>query len=229
MEKFYKIIENEDLLKKFIYWLPELQKGEVYYLCLFARNKYCKHILDIKSDKQQLKKFTSDKRFILDKIKQLEVKYGAYIKDGKIIPQEALALYITINPRCLVKATKNSLIKFANLISEDYNGYNPHQEVLSAIQQSCRKKRYYDLDFDNADLDFVKGKAKDLINEDCLTYLKTRGGFHLLINLEKIDIKYKKNWYNNMLTLPGRDECSQSDSLIPIPGTYQGGFIPHFI
>jgi hypothetical protein len=37
----YKIILNEQKLKEFIYWLPELQNNEQYYVSLFARKKYC--------------------------------------------------------------------------------------------------------------------------------------------------------------------------------------------
>lgn len=225
----YKIIQDEQAFKNFIEWLPELAKNETYYCCLFARNKYCVEEKDkISSDKSQLKRFTTSKQFLFDKVKQLEVEVGCYKSKGNAVPQEALALYITPNPRDLIKATKNSLINFAHLITKDeYTGYNPHQEIMSEIQKSTSNKKYFDLDFDNVSIDVVKEKINGNINEDCLTYVKTKNGFHLLVEVTKIQNEFKKNWYNILTSIEGCD--IRGDNLLPVIGCTQGNFTPYFI
>lgn len=219
----YKIIQDEEKLREFIDWLPGLRPNEQYYLALFFRKKYCPIV---KSDKGQLKRFTSKKEYLYHKIKQLECELGSYKIDGINLPNDGLALYITPNPRDLELATKNSMINFANKITQPYSNYNPHQEVLSEIQKSCSRKIYMDFDFDGIYLKDFKSLLVDKINADACTFVQTRGGFHLLVKLDSIEQKYKKSWYQEIAKIEGCDV--RGDNLLPVIGCTQGGFVPYF-
>lgn len=226
----YTIITDENKLKEFIEWLPELKDGETYYYSLFARRKYTDVVFP-RGDKAQLKRGTSTKERLLQKIKQLELKVGTYEQHGVEIPQEALALYITVNPRSLIKATKNTLKRFVDLITQEYTGYNPQSEVLSQIQKAKGTTHYVDFDFDLSDRKEQK-VIQDVIfrmfiNRSAVTVLQTRGGFHLLVDPTKVEDTYSKTWYVN---IKGYDFCDVAgDNMIPVPGTSQGGYTPTFI
>jgi hypothetical protein len=220
----YRIIEDEYLLRGFIDWLPELKDDEKYYISLFARSKYCKNS-GLKNDKQQIRRTTSNKEFLYDKIKQMECEIGSYKQNGVAIPQESLVIYINPNPRSMELAAKKGVIELIKLTQEKYSGYNPYNFMLNFAQTCSKRKLFCNIDFDNVDLEQTKEKINNLINTECLTYLITRGGFHVLVEYSKIEDKYIKSWYKNIMSLDGVDV--KGDELMPIPGTYQGGFIPY--
>lgn len=203
----YQIIRDEARLQAFIDWLPELGKDEIWYVTLFARKKY---FSALKHDKAQLKRFVSRKDLLLSKIKQLQCQLGSYAQDKLEIPNEALSLYISINPRSLEQATKNALINFA----------------LNELQTTIGTRHFYDLDFDHVDLDESLIKINEVISPDHYTVLKTRGGFHLLIHINQLTEVEEKRWYS-LTKLPGCDV--KGDTLIPVPGCAQGDFTPYLI
>ena len=221
----YKIIQDEDKFQRFLDMLPETTPDEKYYLSLFARRKYDTRDESerISADKGQLRRVLASKLLIRDKLKQMEVEVGAYKFNNQPIPQNTLAVYITPNPRSMRLATRKSLVKFAELIANDNIGYNPYQEVLSQVQISKSRAIWMDFDFDMEKQPDISG----LVNPDAATWVKTRGGFHLLIELSKVEGKYKKTWHQDIVKL-GCD-VRGTDELLPIPGCCQGGFIPYII
>lgn len=235
----YKIIVDEEALRRFIDWLPELEPNETYYLCLLGRSKYVKDLgldIHIQSDKAQLKRFTSNKEMLFDKIKQLEVELGAYKLRGVQIPQEALALYITTNPRNVEKATKESIKKLVDLVTTPYSGYNPHQQVLSCIQRAKSKTQFVTFDFDIDKSVFEKDNVAEQIKQvvgyiNAVNVIETRGGFHVLVRPDLVKYDKKKSWYNEVNLIHriySSDPDSRGDMMSPVVGTYQGSFTPKF-
>jgi len=225
----YNIVKDEAALIEFIDWLPELNPDEKYYLCLFARNKYCKELTHIKSDKAQLKRIVSNKERMLNKIRQLEIVYGQYKQKEKVVPQEALALYITVNPRNMLKATVNTMVKLAQSIRDQNTEMNPHQSALSEIQKAKSRSCYVDFDVDNplADPTEIAYTTRYCCGDDVkFKIIRTRGGFHVLVDPSTIDITNKNSWYNALVLYLKPDQIG--DLMIPVPGCTQGGFIPQF-
>lgn len=220
----YKIITDKQLLLDFIDWLPELQPNEKYYFSLMARKKYCSNGI-LKSDKAQLKRFVAHKKDIYNKIQQLEIEIGNYQFNGETIPQESLALYVTPNPRCMKRGAKTLLKRLAEIVCEEnYTNINPHSEALTCIHQSRGTNHFMDFDFDSVDLNETLVQIYQYVNPSAAQPLLTRGGFHILLNLKEIEPAFKKIWYNGISKLKGCDV--RGDNLVPVVGTYQGGFTP---
>ena len=229
----YQIVKDETVLKSFIDWLPELRQTEKYYLCLFARNKYCKELTHIKSDKAQLKRFVTDKERMFQKIKQLEIEVGWYKQKHMDVPEEALALYITPNPRDMFKATVNTMVKLAQSIRDQNISMNPHQEAMSEIQKAKSRTCCIDFDIDTKGVsqdypDYLKETVYNKVGKTTeVKFLETRGGYHVLVNPETVPLEFKRTFYVSMMGIPYCDQAG--DNMIPVPGCTQGGFIPHFI
>ena len=239
----YQIIKDEKILKEFIESLPELSEDEVFYCCLFARSKYLTEeqkgaITHIKSDKAQLKRFVANKNTLLAKIRQLECPVGSYVQYKKNVPsnpvpQETLALYITINPRSLSLATRNSLKKFVEMVADNpTHSFNPSNFSISEIQRSKAKNApWFIVDIDSKEMspEEIKGYLDVVLGKTPYKILETRGGYHILISLREIDESVRKTWYNRVKEIFGEDVDQAGDIMIPVPGTYQGGWIPKFV
>ena len=203
--------------------MPELGEEEKYYCSLFSRKKYANNWPHPR-DKGQLKRFVSTKERLFSKIKQLEVKLGDYQLYDLPVQPESLALYIMPNPRDLKKATYNTIIELTELMRDGKKDINPHSIALNCIQKSVGRKHFVDFDVDYKPFDVQK--LDGLINRDCVDILETRGGFHLLVRVEQLEAKYKKTYYKGILEL---NVDQTGDQMIPVPGCYQGGFMPKFV
>jgi hypothetical protein len=216
----YRLIYSEELVKEFLDLLPDENEDEIYYLSLFARKKYCPELI-WSNDKTQLKRLTSRKKDIIKKIKQLEIDYGLYDLNSRIVPQESLVIYIHPNPRSQLKAARVLMKKLTDIICDNSKGFNVYQEALSALQKSKSKGYFIDFDIDTDKSTFDANEmVYRFINEEAVTLIETRGGYHVLIEVAKIDEKYKNTFYKNLKLYSD----VEGDCFIPIPGTIQGGF-----
>ena len=220
----YSIVRDEAAFRIFIDWLPELQENEKYYLSLFARRKYSAVVT---TDKANLKRFATDKKRMLEKVRQLECAEGTYIAKEVAVPSDALALYISVNPRCAVKASFQTIIALTESLQHDHQDLNPHSEAMTQLHKSPSRKTFVVFDVDRKDdLSKTISVTREIIGEAAPTFLETRGGVHVLINASLVDSKHK-NWYPELKKQIEPDQTG--DLLIPVPGCCQGGFVPRFI
>ena len=222
----YQVIVDLPALQAFVQWLPATAPQETFYVALLARNKYMKGagLGTFNSDRYQCKRFLATADRLVEKIRQLECAEGSYRVKHIEVPQAALALYITPNPRDMVRATHASLVKFAELIAAGSTTHNPHAEVMSQVHKSVGHKHFVDVDFDGVTPEDLVPRMAEFINLDAVQILRTRGGFHALVRLAAIDPAHVKSWYRAMMALPGVD--IKGDNMIPVPGCTQGGFVP---
>lgn len=222
----HKIIKDINILTDFINWLPDLESTEKFYIALFARKKYDDTLQTTSSDKMQLKRLLCTKENMVKKIRQLEIDEGLYHLKDRVATQKSLAIYITPNPRCMIKANKDMLIRLATAVSNQNFFHNLHAESLSCIQRSKSYAHVVDFDIDDKSVDI--SLMDSVMPSDCYDILETRGGYHILVKPFEVTTKSKyKNWHSKIKeTFP----CDiTGDQMIPIPGCTQGGFTPKFL
>jgi hypothetical protein len=225
----YELIHSYKALEEFIGILPDEQDGEQFYITLFARKKYDLSGL-LRSDKNCIKRVTARKRDIIQKIEQMEVGVGSYTYDGVTIPEECLAVYITPNPRSFHAASTHLVKGLVSKICDGRVTKNPYSEALNYLQTSCENKVYFDIDVDflrPEQLGRFKEAIANFINLDCLTFIRTRGGYHVLVKLAQISPTCK-HWHQGFAKLKFDDVgiMMNSDSLVPIVGCRQADFTP---
>jgi hypothetical protein len=233
----YKIIYNQEKLQQFIDWLPDLLPNEQYYVALLARKKYNPET-GLKADKAQLKRFISTKERLIQKIKQLELPLDLYESGNTVVSQDNLAIYITPNPRDLHQSSLVLMKEISERLIRKDEAINPNTLALNTIQTTTSRKIFFDLDIDfkvenhEEAIEKFKSDIADCINADCLTFIKTNGGLHCLINLQNINKEYQKIWHPKVsqLSCNEYDVTMNGDNVLPIVGCIQGiDFSPYFL
>lgn len=229
----YQIVADESELLNFMALLPDTTPDECYYVGLLARNKWLRDTEKSPIASQvQLKRFTATKDRLLEKLRQLECAQGAYRHKEQPIPQEALGVYISVNPRSYRRASFQLIRTIAEYLEKEQD-LNPHQLALSALQTAPARRHWFDID-----IDLVPGENREDIRDfvrqvvgEAATFIHTRGGMHCLVETAKLSPDQTKTWFNHL----SKQTRFQSgfdmigDNLTPLPGCVQGGFVPFLV
>ena len=236
--KVYRIIRDYKELEKYVDSLPDIGENFKYYISLFARKKYGGTV-GLTSDKCQLKRCVASKDRIIQKLKQMEIPIGAYTFQGKegeeevVVRQQSLVVYISANPRDMNKSAGALVKKLVGQIVDDVPIKNPQAEALSQIQ-THGKKIYFNVDIDfNGEYEIperiIKIWLRGKVNEQAYRLVRTRGGYHLLVKLDKLDRSYRATWHRSLQDveeLPMDIDLKNGDGMLPIPGCVQSDFTP---
>lgn len=232
----YPFITDQRILKQFHEeCLYPLDDHECYLMELVFRNKYMPIKYKLKNgNKSCAKKLITKNDFghFRRKILELCVPINTYEDDeGKPLDANGFALYIMINPRCNI----DSCISLAHrLVDVSELGYPSLDiEVHSQLARNRGSRRYIIIDIDpkgDDDLEEVYTKVNAILGESKTFSIVTKNGIHVLLDKSNIDKNIKNTFYNNIQLLSTEIEGEVeflSDSMTPIPGTYQGGHSPY--
>lgn len=187
-------------------------------------------------------------------VRKYEVPMDAYNSEEPL-PNDAMVIYCTLNPRHTLKAWSVLNIEVTKLMVDSALTCGEPSDKLkkidslykNALHVSRSKKKYFELDVDTKDPSVVKKiedflETNDLVNDKICT-IETHGGYHIVFDTDvlgkdgrcKIHKEFTKPEYKERTTnINGnaiyRDLVEiSSDPCCPIPGTIQGGFKVRFI
>lgn len=243
------MIIDKNQFDKFIAILPELEKDQVYFVSLSARNKYLTDeerrfygLGRTEMFARTLVRSKGDFEFAMKKL-QAELGYKT-TKNGKPIPKKAIVTYININPSSMVDAynlfKKESDHELAEMIKAYMNGKQPNfdgfkrldRKLLNCVQKSKGNRYFLDIDFDiPREKWLLMGELTsvlDLYNVSNYA-IKTKSGYHVLINREHLTKRGKdiqlhkliKNFNEEVKDKDIGEVVFNDNQMVAIPGTMQ--------
>lgn len=156
------------------------------------------------------------------------------------IPNDSLSVHFSLNPRDQV----NALVEMNTTITKDVitNGARNVPKkfdscFLSYLHASQQDPQFVDVDVSTKDVGIIQKLFKEcsIPKEAMVMSIETRDGFHFVCHKDKFPATFytkvvkspmntveNVNWKGEKTTKKYIDVLS--DVMIPIPGTYQGGF-----
>lgn len=228
--------EQIDRFQKLVY--NNFEQGQLHQVCIFARKKYGANVKNGSFTFHNLivdKASTSDTLY--RNIRKLEIPDDCYLDDiGNPFPSSCLAVYSTLAPRdghlVIQKMYEMYFDKMKeSLVNKIYPQIAFKKELRSAIGKSMLKEKersliQFDVDTKEKEaitrfIDWLKEKEIPVV-----AIVETHGGYHFIIDRKQVPNKSQGD-----LSQFKHAEISlvNSSYLIPVPGTFQGGFPVRFV
>jgi hypothetical protein len=246
------MIANKEQFDRFIDILPDLEKDEVYFVSLSARNKYLteeeRKEFSLGRTEMFSREVARDKLglyYAMDKLKaSLEYRKTA---NSKEIPSKCLVVYANINPSSTIKAYqlfKQAIDKEVNDVMQallnsrepNYEGLKKiNRELMNSIQKSRSRKCFIDIDVDlfdknidpMGDIDSIDNFLKETNTQ--YHKIKTFSGYHFLIRKDTVPDTLYRFIDSKRYSVYIKDINFNKNEMIPIPGTLQANKLVRFI
>lgn len=238
------MIKDKKQFDRFLTLLPDLEKDQVYFVSLSARNKY---LTREERDFYSLGRTEMFGREIAFSKEDLEKKITKNLvarweirttNNGKEIPEKCLVTYVNINPCSTIKAYQlfssemdKEMVRIYNSLLKNnepnFDAMNRIQsKLLNCIQKSSAEKSLIDIDADVTSISKISDILTGLKDAKVtFNLVQTQGGFHILVKKDTLPEKFKLHELINKAhcELFAGEIKFNSNAMVPVPGTLQAG------
>lgn len=246
--KMHSLIQDQEQFNLFVDILPDLIRDEVYFLSLSARNKYLTDAEREEFDLGRTEMFSRQIAFDKEGIKLAMDRMRADLdvrrtRNGSLIPEKCLVVYMNIHPSSTVKAYRAFSGQMDRHYEEAFMGtlngstasdmWIPFRRMstnlMNHIQKSASRKTMVDIDIDGEDSlesNSLLGGVLNFLSEHSVPYttIQTQGGYHVLVRTEYLSKEVPLYKIISGLDKGTSGEVKfNSNAMVPIPGTLQAG------
>lgn len=249
------LVKDEQELDRFIRdIMVPLERDEVYFLALSARNKYLtdeeREHYDLGRTEMFSRQIAYDHEGIYMALARMEASlHCRKTRNGKDIPEKSLVVYINIHPSSTLKAYTAFKAQLDKHYNETFmavaNGKNPNYEpflrsrthLMNHIQRSTSRRAWVDIDVDgSASIDeFHNLKVELTLHGVIYRELFTQGGVHVLVHRESLNKAPKSLRLHSLIERldkvcqqDGGEAKFNKNAMVPLPGTHQAGKLVTF-
>ncbi len=241
----YNLVHDPSQISLFctLVFRGKLKDDEVILVSLASRKKYDESLPGPSSNTTYLqRKLVKDPSSIVQLVQEYEMSIGSHVhivKDQKVRLEDnrSLVVYCSCNPRSTVKAWISANNQFVDTIYKKSEGLaNPDElnrlKFLDSIYKTevhhnASRHLILDVDLDSKiHMGYLQSVYERMGPDKVVCLVETRGGYHMLLNAEKVDQKDRAWLYKERpADLVKNDKVSiLKDMACPLPGTFQGGF-----
>ena len=242
------LVQDRAQYQRFIDMLPSLERDEVYFLSLSARNKYLtsaeREHFDLGRTEMFSRHIARDKEGIEIALNKMQADLDVRrTRNGSRIPEKCLVVYMNIHPSSTTRAYRRFVEQMDRHYEETFLGllngsraddmWIPFRRMptvlMNHIQKASSRKLLVDVDIDGhspESSDWLLNEIELFLGSHHVNraVIKTQGGYHVLVPTDELNksvplfIKIAE-----LDKLTDGEVVFNSNAMVPLPGTLQAG------